>query len=88
VERGAEEIRFSRQGDSLEVRYRIDGRVYRAGAPPGANATAVLDCIRRLAEIDAGGEGRVRIPFAGGEVILQVLAGADLAEGGIILRPD
>jgi hypothetical protein len=88
VERGAEEIRLFRQGDSLEVRYRIGGRVYRAGAPPGANAAAVLDCVRRLAEIDAGGEGRLRIPFAGGEVVLQVLAGADLAEGRIILRPD
>jgi len=88
VERGAEEIRLSRRGDSLEVRYRIGGRVYRAGAPQGANAAAVLDCVRRLAGIDAGGEGRVRIPFAGGEAVLQALAGVDLAEGGgIILRP-
>jgi len=87
VERGAEEIRLSRQGDTLEVRYRIGGRVYRAGAPQGANAAAVLDCVRRLAAIDAGGEGRLRVAFAGGEAVLQALAGVDPAEGGIILRP-
>jgi len=87
VERGADEIRLSRQGEQLEVRFRIGGRFYRAGAPPGANAAAVLDCVRRLAGIEAGGEGTVRVTFAGGEVTLHALAGADLADGGIILRP-
>jgi hypothetical protein len=30
----------------------------------------------------------VRVPFAGREVVLQVLAGSDPADVGIILRPE
>jgi type II secretory ATPase GspE/PulE/Tfp pilus assembly ATPase PilB-like protein len=87
----ASDVHLESQGDALEVRYRVDGRLQRAPSPPRRLGTAIVSRLKIMADLDIAErrlpqDGRIRLKLQDRHVDVRISTVPTLHGESVVLR--
>ena len=91
LEARASDVHLESQGDSLEVRYRVDGMLQPAPSPPRHLGTAIISRLKIMAELDIAErrlpqDGRIRLKLQDRAVDVRISTVPTLHGESVVLR--
>ena len=91
LEARASDVHLESHGESLEVRYRVDGRLQRAPSPPRHLGAAIVSRLKIMAELDIAErrlpqDGRIRLKLQDRNVDVRISTIPTLHGESVVLR--